>query len=322
MGLVLMAGPYPYHYHPIDAEFSGAWHSDYSADDPTYIAATQAPATTLLGGFMNPIRSGYSTDGGYNWNAFAAIPLNSNSSQSTFGQGSIHVGQPGHIIWVSAWSKGTQRTTDHGATWSAVSIPGVTMSSLNIQANFYYRRPIASEKTAGSADTFYAHAPGVGIFVSTDAGASWTQQCNNTPFGSFNWTQHAYIKTVYGHPGHLFDTPGYQGTPTNPALGLPFKRSTDGGVTWSTVTTMDTVRGFDFGLGGPGSTYPAIYAVGRSGGVIGVHRSDDNCASWTLLSPQPNNTVDLIRNVGASKDVYGKHWITTAGSGLIVGTLT
>jgi photosystem II stability/assembly factor-like uncharacterized protein len=307
---------YPVRYHPIDGEFSGAWHADYSADQPAYVAATMAPPTTF-----NPIRSGYSVDGGHTWTQFATRPLNSTNSQTVFGFGSIHVGQPGHIIWVGALSKGTYRTTDHGATWTAVTIPGVTMANLNTQAWFYYRRPIASEKTAGSADTFYAHVPSSGVYRSTDAGATWTQRCDFTQFGATNWTQHAYLKTVPDHPGHLFLSPGYQGTPANPALGTPFKRSTDGGVTWSTLTSIDTVRGFDFGIGAAGSSYPAIYAIGRVGTTVGVYRSDDNAATWTLLSTQPHNTVDTIRNVAASKEVYGTHWLTVGGSGLIVGRL-
>jgi photosystem II stability/assembly factor-like uncharacterized protein len=321
MGLVGVTTLYPYQYHPIDAEFSGAWHSDYSVDNPSYVAATMAPT----GGNtpFNPQRSGYTTDGGYSWTQFPTRPLNTTHVVTMFGAGSIHVGQPGHIIWVSSYGHGTYRTTDHGATWTAVSIGLVTMSSLNGQAHYFYRRPIASEKVAGSADTFYCHAPNDGVFVSTDVGATWTQVSTATPFAPANWGQHAYIKAVPGHAGHLFDTPGYQGTPASPNLTLPFLRSTDGGATWTAVhSLLKSVRGFDFGKAAPGQTYPAIYVVGVYNGVAGVYRSDDNAATWVLLSTQPHDTVDFIRNVGASKETYGKHWITTQGSGLIVGTLS
>jgi photosystem II stability/assembly factor-like uncharacterized protein len=102
--------------------------------------------------------------------------------RGAFFAGSIHVGAPGHIIWVSAGSKGASYTTDSGTTWTAVAISGVTMSAINTQAYFYYRRPVASEKTAGSADTFYAFVTGTGFYKSTDVGATWAQQCNNTQF--------------------------------------------------------------------------------------------------------------------------------------------
>lgn len=314
MGLVVTL--YPYQYHPQDGVFSGAWHSDYSAADPTYVAATMAATQGY-----SPAQSGYSTDGGYSWTRFATLPLNTTHAVTMFGCGSIHVGAPGHIIWVSSYSHGTYRTTDHGTTWTALTIPGVTISSLNVQAHYFYRRPIASEKTAASADTFYCLAPGVGLFRSTDAGATWTQRCDNTPFASANWAQHMYLKAVPDQPGHLFATPGYQGTPASPTLTLPFLRSTDGGTTWAQVGSMKSVRGLDFGKSAPGQTYPAIYAVGVYSGVVGVYRSDDNAATWVLLSTQPNGTVDMIRNIGASKETYGKHWITTQGSGLIVGQL-
>lgn len=309
------SGPYPYQYHPDDGILSSGWHADYSASDPTWIAASVWDRS----GFAAPA-PGYSTDGGVTWTTFATIPA---LSGSQYFAGSIHVGTPGHIIWVSSGSKGASYTTDSGATWTAVAISGVTVTSLNTQSYYFYRHPVASEKTAGSADTFYVHAPNVGFYKSTDVGATWTKQCDNTPFAGYDWSQMTYLKTVPGHPGHLFDCIGWQGAGGGvEATGRPFKRTTDGGVTWTTVGTIDTVRGFDFGVGAAGSTYPAIYAVGYVSGIKGAYRSDDNAATWTLLSTQPNDTTDFIRNVGASQETYGKHWITTAGSGLIVGTLT
>lgn len=304
---------YPVRYHPQDGVFSSGWHADYSADNPDWIAASVGNHNLVT----SPT-AGYSSDGGTTWTSFAALPT------ATFFAGSIHVGQPGHIIWISSQGKGAYRTTDSGATWSTLVISGVTVTTVNTKAFFFYRRPACSEKTAGVADTFYVHTTGTGtkgVFISTDAGANWTQQCDNTPFNTADWTLHSYLKSVPDHAGHLFHTPGYQTSGGSEVTNLPFKRSTDGGVTWTTISTIQSVRGYDFGVGLPGATYPSIFAVGYVGGVVGVYRSDDQTATWTLLTTQPNGTVDFIRNVGASKDSYGEHWVTTAGSGLIHGKL-
>lgn len=312
-GEVAVGGTYPEQYHPDFPTFGSAWHMDYSADNPDWLAASIGNHQTIDG---SP--SGYSTDGGLTWTPFATRPTNGTNFAWA---GSMHVGAPGHAMWVSASGRGTYYTTDSGASWTPVTIAGITMSTINTMAYFVYRRPACSEKTAGSADTFYLYVPGAsgGIYRSTDGGANWTQRCAITPFGGTDFGWHIYLKAVPGKPGHLFFTPGFLGGKASPTLGLPFMRSTDGGATWTTLTTIDTVRGFDFGVGSPGSTYPAIYVIGYVGGVRGVYRSDDNAATWTLLSTQPHGTVDFIRNMAASKEIYGKHWITTGGSGLIVG---
>jgi hypothetical protein len=304
---------YPYRYHPTDALFGSAWHMDYSADDPHWLAASMGSHQNLDG---SP--SGYSSDGGLTWAAFATIPNNGTNSAWA---GSMHVGAPGTAIWVSSTGRGAYRTTNSGASWSPLSMPGVTMSTINTQAYFIYRRPICSEKTAAFTNIFYAFVTSVGVFKSTDSGATWVQQCNNTQFTGTDWSWHVYLKAVPGNVGHLFLSSGFLGSPANPTLNAAFKRSTDGGVTWSTVTTINTVRAYDFGIGAPGSSYPAIYAIGYVGGVRGAYRSDDNCATWTLLSDQPRGSVDIPRNIGASKETYGKHWIALAGSGLLVGQL-
>lgn len=313
----------PVRYHPDFPNFGSAWHSDYSADDPSWVAASVA---NHQNGTLDA--RGYSTDGGYTWTAWPTLPLGAVAGQTgqgtgVFGFGSIHVGAPGTVVWVSSYSHGVQRTTNYGTTWTAVTMPGVANlgSSINPKQYYIYRRPLASEKTAGQTGTFYAHVNGIGFFRTSDAGATWSQQCDWSPFSGTDYTWHEYLKSVPDNPGHLFLTAGPLGSKAAPDTTTPFLRTADGGATWAAIPDLMSVRGFDFGKAAPGQSYPAIYVIGILSGVTGVYRSIDGAVTWDLLSQQPAETVAYIRNVAASKDTYGLHWLTAPGGGILRGQL-
>jgi hypothetical protein len=75
------------------------------------------------------------------------------------------------------------------------------------------------------------------------------------------------------------------------------------------------VTDFGFGMAAPGKTYPSIYLYGSVSSVLGVWRSDDNCATWVKLSNAwPNNNIDEVRVCGGDLNVYGRCWVGFAGS--------
>ena len=105
--------------------------------------------------------------------------------------------------------------------------------------------------------------------------------------------------SVPGNAGHLFYTPGNQ-TGQTPSSGsaIPMYRSTNSGVTWTTVSNVTGVQVFNFGAIAPGKTYPSIYIYGYVSNVLGVWVSTDNASTWTTLG-QPNSTLQTLDLVGA-----------------------
>ncbi len=96
-----------------------------------------------------------------------------------------------------------------------------------------------------------------------------------------------------------------------------FLRTTDGGATWEPVPDVTSVRGFAFGKHAPGETYPAIYVNGYHNGTYGFWRSNDGGDTWGFLGNTIGGSLDFTRQVEADKNVYGRFYVVTGGSGVL-----
>jgi hypothetical protein len=151
-----------------------------------------------------------------------------------------------------------------------------------------------------------------GVWSATDPTAAWTQVFQGSISNGPDF-YHAKLKAVPGNAGHLFFTAG-QVTGSDP----PFKRSTDGGATWQTVTSFSSVVDFSFGKVAPGKTYPSIYLYGKMSGVNGLYRSDDNCTTWVQMTNAfPLNRLDGVQCVGADQNIYGRVYVGFGGSSFV-----
>jgi hypothetical protein len=145
------------------------------------------------------------------------------------------------------------------------------------------------------------------LYESTNQGDTWTKVFSGHIATNDTWW--AKLRAVPGQGGNLFFTSGKDFTD-------PLKRSTDRGRTWSSVPNVTGVTDFGFGKAAPGKTYPSIYIYGSVSSVLGVWRSDDNCATWKQLSNAwPNNNIDEVRVCGGDLNIYGRAYVGFAGSG-------
>jgi hypothetical protein len=291
------------------------WALDYASTNTAFIAG-------LVDNFGPVEQSGYSTDGGQTWHVFSTVPAFSTPGAGTPIGGCIAASTPNNIVWVPSNKNAPYYTTNQGVTWTKISLPGVNDDSTatgwgNLHPAYYLRRYIVTADRV-AATTFYLYLGAIGVFKSTDGGATWTKVFSGTlgGDGGFNTGK---LRSVPGQSGHLFFTAGLE-SPPHPG-NLPFLRSTDGGATWTNVNT-NVKEVIDFGFGkaaSGGSGYPAIFIAGWVNNVYGTWQSDDIGATWTNLTTWPINSLDAVVAVEGDKDVYGKVYLGFSGSGYAYG---
>jgi hypothetical protein len=135
----------------------------------------------------------------------------------------------------------------------------------------------------------------------------------------------AYNSTLASVPGkadHLFFTSGQFGGlgQANPEPSAVFKRSTDGGTTWTTVPNVLEVYSFGFGDEQQPANYPSIFIAGWVNGQWGIWLSNDNASSWTKIGDFPLERADVLSSVEGAKDGSGRVYVAFRGSGYVYGT--
>jgi photosystem II stability/assembly factor-like uncharacterized protein len=184
-----------------------------------------------------------------------------------------------------------RKTTDGGATWLTVTCPGVTgqASSQNglvvIDANFY---------GFGLGNLAPAR-----VVITTDGGTTWnTRQSPTTGTNGF----------VGGFCFSDDKQRGIMGLSTSlPNLG----RTTDGGVTWSTVNIGAGVTGYA-NLKWISATN-IVYVSGAVGAGGVVKRSVDGGVTWTLMTTSGVANITHMEYFRVTTNVY-LYAVNSAGS--------
>jgi hypothetical protein len=294
---------YPSTYGSVNSDtIEAGWSIDYASSSPSFIVGLAE---------WNHEQTGYSTDGGATWTYFASTPAGAG-----FG-GQIAASTPQNIIWAPAQGATPSYTTNQGASWTAISVPGVSSWSDFQNSRGYKKRGITADRVL--ANTFYLYYGGHGVFKSTNGGATWSNVYSGkggyidpTPgYAYFN----AWLSSVPGNAGHLFYTGGWQlGGPPYP-VNEPFWRSTDGGATWTAVANVLQVTCFGFGAAAPGHTYPAIYIAGFVNNVFGIYESDDNAQTWTKIGDYPLGSLVRLATISGDPNHYGEVYVGFDGGG-------
>jgi photosystem II stability/assembly factor-like uncharacterized protein len=218
-------------------------------------------------------------------------------------------------------------SVDGGSTWLTSTVLDEAGSPVDFSTNpFQLIFTNSSKHFALVADpvqprTFYAMTVS-NFMVTTDGGATWrippgTSQAFRP---SFNFFINSQMTAVPGRQGDLWLTTGAGA----PGAGGNLFHSTDGGSNWQRIE-LTKVYNVAVGKGASGRDY-ALYIYGQPdpSKVYGVYRSDDQGATWYLISGDgrhgyPVDSFNIPAHLAASQDVEGLVYISFTGMSYAYG---
>lgn len=296
---------YPATYGPVQSSnIVAGWSLDYASSKPSFVVG--------IAEGNNGEESGYSPDGGSTWTNFASAPA------AGLNGGTIAASTPQNIVWAPAGQRQPYYTLNQGASWTGITLPGVSSWGGFDFAYYLVQRSVTADRV--NPNTFYLYFGGHGVFQTTNGGVTWTNVYSgnsghiesNASFAGFN----SMISSVPGNAGHLFYTSGPQSgsTATSPANN-PLFRSTNAGATWTAVPNVLAVSCFGFGAAAAGQSYPAIYIVGYVNNVFGIWQSVDNAKTWANIGTYPAGGLDGITTISGDPNNYGAVYVGFGGGG-------
>jgi PKD repeat protein/photosystem II stability/assembly factor-like uncharacterized protein len=240
-----------------------------------------------------------------------ALPTNGTGQPNGLGRVNCVAFHPtnANIIFIGAPSGGLWKTTDGGNSWVGLTdnLPSLGVSSIIINPtnpDIIY---------LGTGDRDAGDAPGIGVYKSTNGGASWS--VSNTGMGSktvnmmiihptnsniiIAATSGGIYKTidagsswtlVSSNTSNYKDIAFKPGDPTTvySTITNAFYKSINNGDSWTQITSgLPTSGRFVIGVSAANSAYVYL-AVGTSSGFTGIYRSTNNGASFTTMSTSPN----------------------------------
>ena len=256
--------------------------------------AAQQPLVIVHVGDTKPFGA-YSLDGGLTYKAFASQPATVTSS----GSGTIALtADASTIVWAANDANApVYYSADHGTTWTAsVGSPVHASGASSIQ--------VVADRI--DPKTVYLYNPSGGaIYTSKDMGRSFTRGITLPTGGQLQAGTLA--------KGDLWFSGG--GT---------FRRSKDGGSTFTTLSTVTSVHNFGFGAPFSSSTTPTIYLRGAINHYPSDHSaffmSIDGGNYWFQINDDQHQYGNAYVMTGDPR-VFGRVYIATNGLGIVEGDL-
>lgn len=286
---------------------SDGWGLDWASATPAMLA-TYSNQT-----FGNNEASGKSSDSGVSWTALGSTSFNA-------GEGGCLAASTSSFFIIQSGNNTPQYTTNGGTSWTVC--PGAPANgNYQTAVTTFWPQLLAADRV--DANTFYLFANTTGdIYKSTANPPSFSQVHSALDTYGFDIP-------LLGCPANLgtLSTSGHVFFSLGKGSGQPFRYSINHGTTWTAITNVTEVWGFDFGPPAPAKTYPAIYIYGFKSGVWGVYRcidAGDNISNpalwtWTLLTTYALNSFDTITGICADANTYGIVYVGFQGSGAARG---
>lgn len=292
-----------------------------------------------------PSLAATSTDSGNTWQGFPTRPSEQHWYESDGqyhteyafgGQVAMSPTNPLNIVWSPARGTHAIYTTDGGKTWNTTynidhdPAPDPIDPHNNDQV-YYAALPrgwangispwistniLTADRADPQGKTFYYY-DSFNFFVSTDGGANWRR--TQTPgTGIPYWRVHQTVLSNPARKGDIWIASARNDSDVHPA---PLVRSTDGGMHFSKVGSVDGAEYIAFGKG-LSADNPAIYILGRVGGATedAMYRSTDGGASWVQISNPTLQSFGLATSIEADMRKANVVYVSTNGRGVMVGT--
>jgi xyloglucan-specific exo-beta-1,4-glucanase len=285
---------------------AGATGMDYSYKNPDYAAFV---------GFHQwqfwPVY-GITKDNGKTWQAFESIPAENlwkgdKSGQELVvpigGQIAMSPTNPQNMVWAPTWGGWPHYTIDGGKTWKlAINLdhppqptpydpqnndhthynvlPKAWPNSISPWLSAYI---LASDRQDPQGQKFYYY-DGWTFYYSHDGGANWQKGASGLP----QWIVRPAIVANPTQTGDVWMSFARNSEDVN---GNKLYRSTDGGKTFSPISTVDSCEFITFGKGSS-EQKPYVYIFGRVNGTKKdtMYKSVDMGKTWIAIS-DPNTLL-------------------------------
>jgi hypothetical protein len=267
-----------------------ATHPVFGSNTGLALAAAR-PSYVVRTGGSNSANGAWSNDGGKTWAPFETQPAVAKDASGpivTNADGSV-------LLWSFAHWDGTtypaHRSTDNGATWSEVtSLPkGAVLVADPVDRKCLY----AFDTATGT------------LYTSTDSGLTFTARATGLSAGDKDFR----LTAAPGRAGDLWLSLKANG----------LYRSTDGGETFTKVSSCTASHTLGFGKAAEGASYPAIYMAGSTETITGVYRSDDEAKTWVRINDDQHQWGWIGQAVIGDPRVYGRVYVATNGRGVQYG---
>jgi photosystem II stability/assembly factor-like uncharacterized protein len=236
-----------------------------------------------------------SDDGGKTWKALAHDCPGGNG-----GQGKLAISADGNtIVWTP--QRGSAYVTyDHGITWT--NCQGLA-SGGRVTAD-----PVSPSR-------FYSFDGQTGkLMASTNAAATFEATAAELP-------------TVQGGGrggggNMLAATTGIEGDLWVGSHSEGLYHSTDGGVSFTKVTSVSGADALGFGKAALGKTFPAVFLLGNINNLHARYRSDDASQTWIRIDDNQHQFGNAnVPTIIGDPRIYGRVYFTTGGRGVIYGEI-
>lgn len=300
------------------------WSMAYCETTPSTLVRLGFQA--FYGGTISPVIK--SADGGATWVRQTTFPTNlfplDCAISATNPLRICVICDANYSTSTSSWSPTPatnpwRYTTDGGTTWNVVSgLPTPPSFSGPWGDNQF----LAADHVNGS-NMYYLDVNSTNntttgkVYRSVNSGNSFAN-CNPgslLPSGK-RWFE---LKTLPGTAGDIWAcVDNYPSSGRTSDEGL--YRSTDIGVTWTKISSVN--RAFSFGFGKSSGSTPALYIYGRTNGgtTDALWMSGDLGATWTNITSPANNLGDYPSIIEGSRQTAGRVFVGTGGRGFFYGS--
>jgi xyloglucan-specific exo-beta-1,4-glucanase len=238
-----------------------------------------------------------SEDTGVTWKPFKSEPKGADKG------GMIAISANGQSIVWSTKGSTPHFSKDRGTSWAPTKgLPVAVDTASWVAINL---RPMADRVNPKKMYVFDSEKGHV--YVSDDGGENFEATAKGLPGLPDYSRAMGQIEAVPGIEGDVWVS-----------TGKDVYRSTDWGVTFNPIGTVDESYAIGFGKGPAGSGYPSAYLVGKVGGVYGFFRSDDAGATWVRINDDQHQ-YGFVGHITGDARVHGRAYIGTGGRGILYG---